>query len=90
MGRLNKYPKEYHLCMYTPNESKFRKLVDSEIKNIIEASRMFEKTPIRFKTFIIKANYKQMYDRGMRNSNPYQQLMKDKLEYGKNFKEINY
>ncbi len=90
MGRLNKYPKEYHLCMYTPNESKFRKLVDSEIKNIMEASKIFEKTPVRFKTFIIKAKYKQMCDRGMRNSNPYQQLMKDKLEYGKNFKEINY
>lgn len=84
------YAKEYHLCVYTPNNRIFNQLYDDQVKNIVELSKIFENTPVKFKAFIIKANYGQMKDRGMENSNPYQQLMKDKLEYGKNFKEIKY
>lgn len=83
------YAKEYHLCVYTPDNNRFNKLKSDQISRIKELSRTLEGTPVEFKAFIIKANYNQMKDRGMKNSNPYQQLMKDKLEYGKNFKEIN-
>lgn len=84
------YAKEYHLCVYTPNDRSFNKLYDAQMEMIKELSKLFEGTPIEFKAFIIKANYNQMDDRGMRNSNPYQQLMKDKLKYNDNFKEIKY
>lgn len=84
------YPKEYHLCMYTPNERMFQNLYNDQISRIKELSKIFENTPIKFKVFLVKANYDQVFDQFMKNANPYQQLMKDKLEYGYNFKEIDY
>ncbi len=84
------HAKEYHFCVYTPDNKMFDNLNKDQVNNIIELSKIFKDTPVKFKAFIIKANYNQMRDRGMKNDNPYQQLMKDKLEYGKNLKEIKY
>lgn len=84
------YAKEYHLCMYTPNEKAFQKLYKWQIDRIKELSQIFEATPVKFKAFLIKANYDQDFDQFMKNANPYQQLMKDKIEYGHNFKEIDF
>ncbi len=82
-------PSEYHLCFYTSNEFVWENDL-FEQKELLEKLReVFRETEIKLKVFLIKANYNQMRDeRGRPNSNPYQQLMKDKLKYGLNFKEI--
>lgn len=83
------YAKEYHLCMYTPDSGRFNRLYDDKIEKLKELKELFEDISTEFKVFIIKANYNKMKDNKKReNSNPYQQLMKDKLEKNKNFKEI--
>lgn len=103
MKNTHEFAKEYHLCFYTPNNDMFEGLssdnnnnCNSQKEKIRELSKLFENLPIeKFKVFIIKANYQldmeeRKNDKGMKNSNPYQQLMKDKLEYNKNFKEIKF
>lgn len=90
MRNIYGYAKEYHLCVYTPNDRAFNKLYNDQMEMIRELSKLFEGTPVEFKVFIIKANYSSIDDRGRGNSNPYQQLMKDELKYGENFKEIKY
>ena len=86
------YAKEYHLCLYTPNTGAFIKNLYPYQKNMLgELRRLFDSLKMEFKVFLIKANYNQKRDeRGRINSNPYQQLMKDKLELGTNFKEIKF
>ncbi len=91
MKRHNDYAKEYHLCIYTPNENVFTKgLYSNQIWMLKELEGLFKDTKVKFKAYMIKANYRQMHDKGWENSNPYQQLMKDRLVYGHNFKEIKF
>ena len=83
---------EYHLCLYTPNYSVYKWGLRKEQNKLfkeLEDLTGRNNPNIKFKVFMIKANYNQKYDgdKGA-NSNPYQQLMKDKLELGTNFKEI--
>ena len=72
-----------------------RKKVRIQIKSLRELRKIFEDTDVQFKAFIIKAKYNiyekdRIINKYMKDANPYQQLMKDKLVYGKNFKEIYF
>lgn len=91
-------PKEYHLCVYTPNKDMFDKLdklSNFKIRELENFREIFKDAGIKFRAFIIKANYNineedRIIDENKRDSNPYQQLMRDKLVFGKDLKEIDF